>query len=150
MAIKAIAKLDSPIFDRTARSSKVSSFVSRSAKKFKSGTKQKMIKGPHTGSLYEKKRGAGFRRAHRASQRGQRPSPDTMTLVNAISDRMLSGTSAEVYIAERVNPENGTLASNYGEILQTKLDRPIMTADDALEAEKEMAREGEQLVRDLI
>jgi hypothetical protein len=122
----------------------------KSARKFKRSTQEKMLKGVHSGRLYKKKRGSGFTRSHLASAIGQRPAPDTLTLVNAISDRSLGDYKAEVYIAERINPESGTLASNYGEILQNKLDRPIMSADDADEAERDMTRDAEALIKTVI
>jgi hypothetical protein len=73
-----------------------------------------------------------------------------MTLVNAISDRSLGDYEAETYIADKVNPASGTIASKYGEILQTKLERPIMTSGDAAEAESEMRQDGESLIKTLI
>src|SRR5688572_27460215 len=124
----------SKIFDKATRRQVISNLISKSAKGFKRQTQERMIKGPHTGRQYAKKRGAGFRRAHRASAAGQRPSPDTMTLVNAVSDRKTSEMSAEVFIAERINPENGTTASRYAEILQNNLNRPIMSEGDAFQA----------------
>lgn len=73
-----------------------------------------------------------------------------MTLVNATSDRRIGEFVCEVYIAERMNPENGAVASNYAEILQERLDRPIMSPGDAAEAEAKMAREGHLLIQRLI
>jgi hypothetical protein len=140
----------SEIFDKSTRGLKFSNLASRSAKGFKQLTRDRMIKGPHTGRLYARKRGAGFRRSHRASAVGQRPSPDTMTLITAVSDRRTGDFSAEVYIAEKINPTNGTLASDYAETLQEHLERPIMTAEDAVQAEIKMREDGEALVRTML
>lgn len=150
MAFESKFTADSPIFDKPAREQHFTNLVSRSAKEFKQLTKDRMIKGPWTGILYERRRGATFRRSHRASAKGQRPSPDTMTLVNAVSDRKTGDLSAEVYIAEKVNPSNGTLASDYAEILQNHLERPIMSEGDRFEAEAKMKSDGEALMQSLV
>lgn len=139
------------IFDKASRSQGFTSLISREAKEFKVDTKERMIEGPASGRVYEKHPGGrGFTRSHRASRRGQRPAPDTLTLVNAISDRRLSDYSAEVYVAERINPENGEIASDYAERLQTQLDRPIMSPLDAEKAEFKLRHGGELLVRTLV
>lgn len=145
----ATVKLTSLIFDKAKRGRSVSNFISKQAKDFKVLTKQRMEAGPQTGKLYGKKRGSTFRRSHRASARGQRPSPDTGTLVNAISDRRINDLHSQVYVAEKVNP-NGTVASKYGEILQTKRDRPIMDELDARLAEVKMRKEADVLVKSLV
>ena len=59
--------LQSLIFDTVGRVQPVENFVAREAKDFRVSIGQKMIAGPHTGNLYERKRGQGFRRSHRAS-----------------------------------------------------------------------------------
>lgn len=142
-------KLTSPIFDKAKRGRAFSNFISKQAKDFKVLTKQRMETSPATGKLYGKKRGTTFRRSHRASAKGQRPSPDTGTLVAAISDRRISDNHSQVYIAEKVNP-NGTIASKYGEILQNKRDRPIMDELDARLAEVKMRKEADVLVKGLV
>lgn len=141
----------SGIFDKSTRAQKFSNFISRKAKDFKQTTKNRMIQGSHTGVDYEKRpRGANFKRAHRASAPGERPSPDTVTLVNAISDRKLSDTVAEVFIAPKMNPENGALASDYGEILQTFRNRKIMTAEDAGQEQTQIIPDGEVFIKTLL
>jgi len=142
--------LTSPIFDKAKRGRVVSNFVSKQAREFKRLTQERMIKGPHTGNLYEKKRGGTFRRSHRASARHQRPSPDTLTLINAISQRTINPVHSQVFIAERVNPENGAIASDYGAILQNRLDRPIMSIADAAVAQRKMEKDAEALVKTLL
>ena len=142
----------SGIFDKTKRQQGLSNLVSRNARNFRQDTKNKMIRGSKSGRLYSKKRGAGFTRSHRASARGERPAPDTQTLVNAISSRSLSDTSAEVYIAERINPETGTPASRYAEYLNDPevLDRPIMSEADTAEAQTKMTRESGIFIDSLV
>jgi len=142
--------LTSPIFDKAKRGRVVSNFISKQAKDFKVLTKQRMEKGPATGRTYRKKRGATFRRSHRASARGQRPSPDSGTLVNAISDRRISDNRSQVYIAEKVNPSNGTVASKYGEILQNRRGRPIMDKLDAKLAEVKMRKDADIVLKGLV
>lgn len=142
--------LTSPIFDKAKRERLTSNFVAKQAKDFKVLTKDRMVRGPATGKLYAKKRGTTFRRSHRASARGQRPSPETGTLVNAITDRRIAENHSQVYIAEKTNPSNGTVASKYGEILQNNLDRPIMDVVDVTIAQQKMERDADVLVKGLI
>ena len=68
------------------------------------------------------------------------------------SDRVsqLIAAATEVFIAPKANPSNGASADRYAEILQEKLDRPIMTKLDAEEAQRKGVREGEQLAARLI
>jgi len=73
-----------------------------------------------------------------------------MTLVNAIDDKNTGDNSAEVFVARKPNPETGTTADVYAEILQLKLDRKIMTAEDASEAQQKMIRDGESMIGKLI
>lgn len=137
--------LNSMVFKYAQRRQAKSAFIGRQAKDFKNLTQRRMIAGPQTGRRYTRRRGAGFVREHVASTVGQRPAPDTMTLVNAVNDKRLTETSAEVFIGPKINPTNGTVADVYADILQNKLNRPIMTASDAEEAQQKMVREGEQL-----
>lgn len=142
-------RLDDKIFDKVERRSAISSLITRSAKEFKQLTKDKMIYGRATGRVYDKGRGVGFTRSHRASAAGQRPAPDTLTLVNAIDDRRLSDYSSEVYIADKINTSNGTVASDYGSILQNKLDRPIMSDTDVAEAQAKIERDSLTMIESL-
>lgn len=113
-------------------------------------TKQRMDEGPQTGRLYRKKRGTNFRRSHRASARGQRPAVDTGTLKNSVAMTPTGDLSVKVHIKDRINPQSGTSETKIAEILQNKLDRPIMNFADAAEAQAKMKREGEALVRTLL
>lgn len=140
--------LNSAIFDKVKRSRSVSSFIAKQAKDFKVLTKERMVKGPQTGRLYRKKRGVNFRRSHRASARGQRPAVQTGLLLNAISDRRISDNHSQVYIAERLS-SNGTTTTKYGEILQNKLGRPIMSEFDRRTAQSKMNREAGVLAKGL-
>lgn len=139
--------LESPIFNETKAREIISSALTRVAKRFKQVTKDNQTLGPHTGKLYQsrnKGQGSGFRRYHRASSRGQRPSPDTMNLLNATDDRKDSWDSHTVYVDDAKAP--------YGKYLQEGLDRPIMSPEDAAEFEgtvvkEEMERLGQELTR---
>lgn len=142
--------LTSPIFDKAKRSQAFSNFVGKQAKDFKVLTRDRMVQSLASGRLYSRKGGFGFRRKHRASAPGQRPSPDSFTLVNAVAERDLSPLHSQVYIADVTNPANGTIASKYAEILQTKLSRPIMSSADAVEAQVKMTREADVVIKALI
>lgn len=144
----ATVRLTSPIFDKARRGRVVSNFISKQAKDFKVLTKERMVRGPQTGRLYRKKRGANFRRSHRASARGQRPAVQTGLLLNAVSDRRIGENHSQVYIAEKVS-SGGTTTTKYAEILQTKLGRPIMSEFDVRIAQSKMNKEAGALVKGL-
>lgn len=84
-----------------------------------------MVAGPHTGVLYPRKSGLGFRRFHRASARGERPAPDTTNLINSVESTKLSALRYSVFVDDAKAP--------YGKWLQNPegLDRPIATLEDA-------------------
>mgnify|MGYP000891393801 FL=1 len=132
-------KLDSKIFQGTARRQAFANFVGRQAKEFKSLSKARMIRSKPAGRLYPRRRGANFRRFHRASARGQRPAIDTGKLLNSIEDRRLGEFKAEVFAG-----------AEYAKYLQSeRLDRPIMDERDAGEAQAKFDREAVQMIRTL-
>ncbi len=144
-----IVFLKSTIFNKASVKREIGNLITKRSRLFKRERQQDMLNGPHTGRLYRRRRGKGFIRSHRASAKGQRPSPDTMTLVNAVSQKRTGDLSARVYIAEKRNPVNKMLASQYAEILQKKLGRPIITADDAAREQKEIVRVASDLIKRL-
>lgn len=129
MGFESIAKLDSPIFDIARTKQAGSTALTIAAKTFKDETKRRMTQGPATGRIYSRSRGPNFRRAHRASARGERPAPDTLKLVNSIGDERIADSVHEV-----------SANTDYAEILQDKLDRPIMSEQDARQAEADLQR----------
>ncbi len=128
--------LDSRIFNSAELKRALSNAVGRAAKDFKTDVRQRMIKASVSGIVYRKGRGRGFTRSHRASARGQSPAPDTLTLARAVTDSKTGDASARVEIANRINPENGQNAREYAEILQEKMDRPIMNSVEQLSGAK--------------
>lgn len=145
MNARATAHLDSLIFDKATREQAIESFVGKQAKEFKAITKERIVEEQHTGSLYGRKRGEGFRRSHRASARGERPAIDTGRLLNSIEDKQLSPTQAEV--AATATSDSGW---DYPWTLQNSLQRPIMSDDDAWGAEIKMKNDANELLRKLI
>lgn len=127
--------LNSTIFKATERRQGFSNFVARQAKDFKNLTKRRILDGEKTGRRYRRRGGAGFTRSHQASAKGERPAVDSGRLLNSIDDKRISETSAEVFVG-----------APYAVHLQEKLDRPIMTEQDAAEAERKMVREGVTLI----
>jgi hypothetical protein len=139
MAFRSTLKLDSKIFDKAARRREFSQIVRTSAKEFRQAIRDKMINSPHTGRLYERRGGAGFRRRHQASRRGERPAPDTFRLVNSVVDAKTGEFSASVEVK-----------ADYGEILQREHEREIMTENDVREAEQEFNRRAVDALRKLL
>ena len=137
--MKTVLNLDSPIFTLERLRGAANDALTRTAKEFKDATKQKMVRGPHTGRLYRRKRGQSFRRSHRASAPGQRPSPDTGKLLNSVSDKRVGELTHEV-----------SANTPYAPILQDKLDRPIMDEQDAREAEAILQQRYNEKVNQLI
>lgn len=143
--MRTTVQLDSLIFDKATREQAIESFVGKQAKEFKVITKERMVEEQHTGIQYERKGGAGFRRAHRASARGERPAIDTGRLLNSIEDKQLSPTTAEVE-ATAISDSGWP----YPWTLQNSLQRPIMDDDDAWGAEIKMKNDANELLRKLI
>lgn len=141
-------KTTSKIFDKAGRQQGFTNLISKNSREFKRSTQEKMEKGFRSGRLYKRK-GGNFRRSHRASARGQRPAPDTGTLVKAIRQEATGPFTAKVDIAEKVNPANGQLASKYGAILQAQ-GRPIMSESDVAEAQRKLNTEAEALIKTVI
>ena len=135
-----------PIFDKAKREGIVSRGLTRIGKRFKILVVDTMIKTPARGALYAARfgssQGTGFTRAHRASIKGDPPSPDTMNLVRSVKDQKKSPTAHEVYVDDSQAP--------YGKFLERpRLDRLIMKdnllnkfiATDLKEENERMARE---------
>lgn len=106
----------------------LSNALTNTSKDFIKDVLQKMKKSKPRGRTYYSRR-KGF---HRASAPGQRPAIDTATLFRAFNfktDR--DELESVVFISPRINPESGTTADGYAEILQVARDRKIMTERDA-------------------
>lgn len=111
--------------------------VVKTARDFGRETVKKIRQSKPSGRIYKSRR-KGF---HRASSPGQRPAIDTANLVRSVTFKETRGElEAMVFIAPRPNPENGMSAERYAEILQTNLNRPIMTAKDAKDFEGEFVK----------
>jgi hypothetical protein len=138
--------LTSQIFSPAFRQA-LSAVPNKMAREFKQSTKDKMIRQSPQGKVYEKKKsGKGFKRFHKASAKGQRPQPDTLTLVNALSSQRTGEFSALVDVKNRINPENQEDARDYAEILENKLARQIMGKDDVRVAQLYQDYEVEKVV----
>jgi hypothetical protein len=110
--------------------------LAETAKDFVKSTVDKMAKSKPRGRVYYSKR-KGF---HRASAPGQRPAIDTTTLYKAVAYKVdRNQLEAVAFIKPLPNPENGVTAERYAEILQTQLNRKIMTKRDASEFKKVLA-----------
>lgn len=124
-------KFGSKVFNKTGRRQAVSNFIRRQAKDFTQLTKRRIIESKPSGRQYSRKRGNGFTRSYRASARGQRPAIDSGKLLNSIKDRRISETSAESFAG-----------AYYAEYLQSeRLHRPIMSDQDATEAQQKANRD---------
>lgn len=144
-------KLESLIFDKQKRRSVISSAVTRTAKSFKESTRRRMVESKPAGRIQERgKGGKGFVRRFRRSAKGQRPAVETGTLINALSDKSTGEFSAEVFLADKINPENKANAREYGERLQTKMNRHITDGSgDQKIAELELKYRCEKALKEL-
>ena len=107
--------------------------LNETAKDFVKSTVDKMAKSKPRGRVYYSKR-KGF---HRASAPGQRPAIDTTTLYRSVAYKVdRNNLEAVAFIRPIPNPENGVTAERYAEILQTQMNRKIMTPRDASEFKK--------------
>lgn len=142
MAFRSTVRLDSKIFSESARRAALSRAVNQTLKIFRNSTKQKMIRGVRSGEVRKRIRGSDFRVERRRSAKGERPAPDTFNLVNAVIDFKTSDLAGTVEVDEQKAP--------YADHLQNDLDRPIMTAEDAREAEIELKRNVNNALKDLL
>jgi hypothetical protein len=117
--------LDSAVFNDATVEEVISRMLNRVAKRFKNDRKQAMATDTHTGRIYSRGGGAGFRHYHQASARGQSPAIDTFNLTNSLKDEKTAGLSHRVYVDD--------LQAPYGKYLQDPdiLDRPIATLEQA-------------------
>jgi hypothetical protein len=137
-------KLTSPIFDKSKRNQALSNAVGKTVREFAAYVPQQQAEGPHTGKVYRRKGGLGFRRSHRASATGQRPAPDTGKLLRSTKHKKTGQFSGEVT----------TIAKNkgfdYASQLQEKMNRPIQDApEDLRQAQKMLDRNGEAAIKKL-
>jgi len=142
MSFKSTLKLDSKIFNRGELERTVSKVVVQTAKEFKQSTKDTMADSPHTGKTYTRGGDKGFTRRHQASRKGERPAPDSGNLSKAIVDRRTGKFSVSVEIDESIAP--------YGDILQNKKLRKIMTEDDARIAEKVLVQRSNAALKNML
>jgi hypothetical protein len=127
-------QLDAPIFDPARRSQAISNALTRVAKKYVKSQKDKHAAGPHTGTQYKRPGVTGASRFHQASRRGERPAPDTLRLMNAMTDQKVSATEHEAFVDDA--------KAKHGDYLtRPRLARLIMTDQDAAEAEQGIMRE---------
>jgi hypothetical protein len=121
--------LDSVIFHKPEAEQAISNMLTRVAKKYKVVVVERMIEGPQTGRIYSKGNGPGFRLYHQASARYQRPAVDTGNLINSVEDEKIGPYEHQVYVDDGLAP--------YGKYLQSpRLERPIMTEEDAYDYER--------------
>jgi hypothetical protein len=139
--------LTSKIFDIPAFRQALSAVPYKSAKVFQESTKQKMLNQTPGGKLYRKRTGRGFKRFHKASALGQRPQPDTLTLVNAVDGRRIGEFAAIVDIKNRLNPENKVDARDYAGYLVNYHGREIMPTGDIQNAQIRQDEEVNKVIR---
>lgn len=117
--------LNSAVFNDIQVEEVIARMLTRLAKRFKNDRKTAMATDAHTGRIYSRGSGAGFRHYHQASARGQSPAVDTFNLTNSIKDEKTAILSHRVFIDDAQAP--------YGKYLQDRdiLDRPIATLEQA-------------------
>lgn len=138
---RTVIKLDSRIFDKTARSQDMSNAVSRAIKRFARYVPEQQEKSKPSGKTYKRRGGTSFRRSHRASTKGQRP---------AIDSGQLHGSTRAVKTGNFTG-EVTTVAKSKGfdyAAQQEKIGRHIQNKpEDTKMAEKMLAEEGEKVIR---
>lgn len=113
------SKFTSGIFDKRKSEQELRNAISRATRIFAAYVPQQQVQETHTGVLYKRASGAGFRRSHRASARGQRPAPDTGKLLKSTTHKMTGELTGEVTtVAKRGG-------FDYAAQLENKMGRPI-------------------------
>lgn len=118
-------ELNSPVWNDLQRKEIASRCLTRLAKKFKQERRDAMAFDSHTGIIYRRGSGDGFRRYHQASARGQSPAVDTGNLINSLVDNKLSLLQHEVAVDDS--------RAAYGKWLNDPavLDRPTIRLEQA-------------------
>lgn len=112
--------------DTPRRRQAISSFQTRTAKRFKFLAYRKNVESPKTGRYYRKYGIRGASRWHRASARGEYPAQDTGNLLNSIKDRKLNDFNHAVY--------QDSNQAHYGRyLIRPRLGRTILPASLATE-----------------
>lgn len=125
-------------FDKAKRHQVLSNAISKTTREFAAYVPQEQAESNASGHLYKRTGGKTFRRSHRASAKGQRPSPDTGKLIKSTRRKMTGTFSGEVTtIAKKGN-------FDYADQLQNKMDRPIQNAPkDLKKAQQLLDKNGE-------
>lgn len=124
--MKATLTFDDPRWDIPATEQRLGSQLVVESKTVKTKIKEKHLSGgDRPASRIIRRRGLGFTHGHKVSIRGNPPSPDTLTLLNAVDDQATGTLQREVYVKPNQNPRGG-VADEYGAILDNpnKLNRP--------------------------
>ena len=111
-------------FDKAQRDQAFSSAVSKTVREFAAYVPEQQIKSTPTGKTYKRKGGASFQRFHKASAKGQRPSPDTGKLTRSTRHKMTGKFSGEVTTVAK------SKGFDYASQLQENMDRPIQDAPE--------------------
>ena len=145
MPFKSSLNLDSKFFDQAERKKAFGDVAYKSAQNFRASLKQKMIDSIPAGRTESVGDSSGFDTRFRRSRRGQRPAIQTRKLINSIYAYRNSDYSART----EVTAENEK-GENYGELLQKKYGRLVMTKEDVAEAEKDFIERGKTALLSLL
>lgn len=149
---KTEVKLESKIFSQLRQA--LSPVTYRSAKYYHQQTLSGIDRSKPAGRVEQYKGrsadGRGFKRRFQRSAAGQYFANETGTLRNAITSGRTGEFSARVFIKNAINPRNGADAQVYGERLETKLNRIVMSKELARLTQIYQDYTVEKIVKDLL
>lgn len=131
MTFRSTLKLDSKIFDGSARKSAGGRAAIKSAREFKVFIRRKMIESVPKGRTYRQRRGAGFTRERRSSAQGQYPAVQSGNLSN---NSIIAKKTSEIDAVTEIDLNKAP----YAEYLAKT--RKIMPPEDIAEAEKNFVK----------
>ena len=105
-------------------------------KKYRQQSRQEIADAPATGRLYQRRGGAGFKRFHRASARGETAASDTGNLMRTIEFSQVSDVKTTV-----------EATADYAEIL-VAIDRKVLA--DTSDAQNELDLECRRIVNQFL
>lgn len=145
MSFKSKLNLDSRFFSAAERQKAFGEAAYQSAQNFRESLKQKMIDSIPAGRARSVGRGTNFETRFRRSRRGQRPAIQTRRLLSSVRAKRLGDLTSEVTVIAETDD-----GFNYGEYLQQKQDRQILTEADEKEARATFDRKLNQALISLI
>lgn len=141
MSFKSSLKLDSKVFDKSARKAAGGRATIKTAREFKIFIRRKMVESVPRGRTYRHRRGAGFTRDRRSSAPGQYPTVQSGNLSN---NSIIAKKTSEAEAITEIDLNKAPYAEHLAKT------RKIMPPEDIAEAERNFQRNTETEIKKIL